>query len=320
MRARLKKMLIDHSCTVRGNEWVDGWTEPLAPPYAGPGYVKLMDRLDGQCMTLDGKDYTTKNWITSSGRIYTHLERADEAPLNYQNLSGRTRRSVSSKGVPLSSTDVSGSQLRIALALRGESLSATHSPWDSLMVSHPALDRLTSEQRRAMTKKFALFHVRDVKKFDYKKSWDLVAEKVDIKHGRPKITGLSHAVRDALLTAYPRLSLPLPSLSVTPDGFRIARESRTREVRIHWRGLNTNNTFHVEVFGPPEPANIIEAIEAYVLRRVIEQLPSDAPLLTCHDEIVSLPEVCALANRAWIDELNRLALEYSRPSSDSKCY
>ena len=73
------------------------------------------------------------------------------------------------------------------------------------------------------------------------------------------------------------------------------------------RPLGVHTTCNIPELLTEQSHNMLEAMEAYILRTVISTLPTDAPILSCHDELSTLPELVRLAERTWESNLKQLA-------------
>ena len=292
--------------TVRVNIWVHGWQERLSPPHAPTDYFKLIDRLDqGFVYEYEGASYVPTSRVSRSGRIYTSLT-STESYFNFQASKSKTRAAVSWRGKQLKSFDVSASQLRIALALRGLVLPAKVSPWDELVIDHPADDQLTADIAREFKKSVALLLIKGQKKFDISKMW---AEKIGApEEFRPVMKGYSEAVWLGLLTSYPTLKDALEPVDITPDGYRISKKSKFyRKHEIHSRPYKIKTSFKDFASEPPTENNVLEAFEAYVLRQVIRSLPADTPILTCHDQVYVLHDHLAGVKEEFYRQISHLS-------------
>jgi hypothetical protein len=292
--------------TVRVNIWVHGWQERLSPPHAPTDYFKLIDRLDqGFEYEYEGASYVPTSRVSRSGRIYTSLT-STESYFNFQASKSKARAAVSWRGKQLKSFDVSASQLRIALALRGLVLPAKVSPWDELVIDHPAEDWVTADIARELKKSVALLLIKGQKKFDIPKMW---AEKVGASEEfRPVLKGYTKAVWHSLLIAYPVLKDALEPIDKTPDGYRISKKSKAyRKHDFHSRPYKIKTSFKDFASEPPTENNILEAFEAYILRQVIGSLPTEAPVLTCHDQVYVLNDHLARAKEEFDQKIRLLA-------------
>ena len=300
--------LLAEKLEVTGKWYVKDWPEPYYPPFAPVEYVDFIRRLDGQHFEYEGCSCDTENRIESSGRIYTTLIFDDGRSINYQSLKEPERRSFLSNKKALEIFDVSASQLRVALALRGVLLPFVSSPWDDLVpeAKHGELLHIDPAARRKVVKRIALMAVKQIRKIDVKAMWKEevgVAPKVDLK-------GLKGEVERALFAVYPDLKKDLPLFEVTPDGYLIRKERLKHSLSVKCRPLKIDTKYFVPEYGKPDENNIIEAIEGWILRSVINSLPSDAPILTCHDEILTYPEYISLTRSKWKATLDSIVEIY----------
>jgi hypothetical protein len=308
VKSQLIKDLKKKGCTYHPLEegeggLVKGWDEDSLPPYAPYNHSDIINRLDGQVFELEGKSFTTSNHIALSGRFYTTLH-TDDGEVSYQTLNPEKRGKFTWNEKPLQRFDVSASQLKVALALRGEVLPFDRSPWDELKVEHPALDTLSSKDRRKIIKKFGLFRVWEEDGFDVIKAWE---EELGEQETRPALPGLKGAVWSAMEEAFPALKEPLSPLPYrTPDGYLILAKEGELQVPIKSDTLGINTTFRLPAYVHASASHVLEAMEGFVLREAIRALPVDAPVLTCHDEVVTLPEYINRVQEAWVQSLAML--------------
>lgn len=265
---------------------VNGWQERLIPQHVPSDYLELISRLDnGFEYEYAGDTFKPTSRVQRSGRIYTTMTSASKR-FNFQSTKSAERAKFTWKGFPLENFDVSASQLRIALALRGHTIPITVSPWDCLNVEHPVNEFLPSDVARELKKTVGLLLIRGEKSIDYKRIW---LEKIEAPIEEiPPLKGYKNAVTIALLNDFPAISMAVPDINVTPDGYAITRRSKAYEQHhIHSRPLNIKTSFRRYESEPPTEANILEAMEAFLLRDVIRTLPNESPILTCHDQIYS---------------------------------
>jgi hypothetical protein len=295
--------------TDRVNIWVLGWQEKLTPAYAPADYLRLIDRLDrGFEYEYRAESYVPTSRVSHSGRTYTTLT-SSKNRFNFQASKSKTRAAVTWRGRPLESFDVSASQLRIALALRGQVLPPKVSPWDELVIDHPADDQLTADLARELKKSVALLLIKGVKKPPFQKIW---AEKIGAPgEFRPVMKGYSEAVWLALLTSYPVLKDALEPIDKTPDDYRISKKSKFyRKHEIHSRPYKIKTSFKDFASEPPTENNVLEAFEAYVLRQVIRSLPADTPILTCHEQVYVLHDHLAGVKEEFYRQISHLSPTY----------
>ena len=302
--------IISEKLSVAGTWYVIDWPEPCFPPYAPATYPEFIARLDGQQFEYEGQKCETGSRIVCGGRIYTNIALESGVGFNYQNLSPKERASFTVEGKPLVRFDASASQLRVALALKGVFIPMTKSPWDELctLVEHNALNDLSAPAKRKVVKRIALMAVKKITDIDVIDIWD---EETGIAP-RPSLVKLKAAIESALYLAYPQLLHKSPLIKTTPDGYSLCRESSTYELPVKCRkikadGKYVDTRYHIPIYSDPTPNNVIEGMEALVLREVIRSLPADAPVLTCHDEIVTLPEYKSRVQKEWGKSLERLA-------------
>jgi hypothetical protein len=261
--------------------------EQLIPPYSPVSYIDLINRLDDSFeYQFEGEIYKPTSRVQRSGRIYTTMT-SPTKKLNFQSTKSKDRGNFTWKGLPLESYDISASQLRVALALRGGTLPTSSSPWDTLNVEHSANDLLTNEMARELKKTVGLLLVRGENRIDYKRVW---LEKIEAPiEDMPNLAGYKNAVELALLDDFPLLNSRLLKIKTTPDGYEITHRSKAfKRHDIQSRPLGIKTSFRRYESEPPTESNILEAIEAYVLRQAIRALPVDSPVLTCHDQIYIL--------------------------------
>lgn len=271
----------------RASGLVTNWQEKLIPEYAPFDYLELISRLDDEFLyEYDGETFKPTSRVQRSGRIYTSMT-SSKQKLNFQASKSQERSKFTWKGQTLESFDVSASQLRVALALRGCCLPFSTSPWDSLIVDHPVNDLLPADMARELKKTVGLLLVRGEKRVDYKKAW-LEKIKAPAEH-MPRLTEYKSATEIALLTGFPCLTAPLPVIKSTPDGYSITHRSASfGKHHIHSRPLGIKTSYKKYTSEPPTEANVLEAFEAYVIREVIRSLPHTSPILTCHDQVYVL--------------------------------
>jgi hypothetical protein len=304
-----KRYVLDRILTerleIRGKWFVKDWPDPYFPTYAPSTYVELMDRLDGQEFEFDGRSCITENRIEASGRIYTSLIFKDGTSINFQSLKEDKRWSVTSGGRALNGYDVSASQLRVALALRGKTLPIHESPWDELTpkVEHDELRRLPLTIRRKVVKGFALMMVKNIRNFNIKGKWDEIVNKPPHRN----LIGLKKAIQEALEASYPALGIPLPVVVETPDGYGISKIENEWWLPVKCRPLRIDTRYKIPVYGKPDTNNVVEAMEGWVLREVLKNIPAEVPVLTCHDEVVTLPEHEIELIAAWDKTFQELA-------------
>lgn len=289
------------------NGLVTGWQERLIPPHAPADYLNLIQRLDnGFEYEYLGETFKPTSRVQNSGRIYTTMV-SDKRKLCFQAQKPKERALFSWNGNSLQNFDVSASQLRIAHALRGVILPFGISPWDSLNVEHPVIDSLPTDIARELKKTVALLLVRGENKLSYKRIW---TEKIEASYeDMPPLGGYQHAVAVALLTDFPALNSKLALFDQTPDGYFISHKSATfSKHEIQSRPLEIKTSFRRYNSEPPTEGNILEAMEAYVMRQVIRSLPTDSPVLTCHDQIYVLPEYKELISISFELEIRRLTV------------
>ena len=180
------------------------------------------------------------------------------------------------------------------------------SPWDELVIDHPAEDRLTPDMARELKKSVALLLIKDVKKPPFQKIW---AEKIGApEEFRPVMKGYSEAVWLGLLTSYPVLKDALEPVDITPDGYRISKKSETyRKHDFHSRPYKMKTSFKDFASEPPTENNVLEAFEAYVLRQVIRSLPADTPILTFHDQVYVLQDHLAGVKEEFYRQISHLS-------------
>lgn len=290
-----------------GNIWVTGWQERLMPGHVPPDYLKLIDRLDeGFQYELSSSIFTPMSRVSRSGRIYTTLC-SRKRRFNFQSASSEERGKVTWGGKKLENFDVSASQLRIALALRGQVLPSKASPWDVLEVDHNADKWVTEDVARELKKTVALMLIKGVYKFDIPKIWE---KKIGaLEEFRPRMDGYRDAVLEGLLNAYPVLAEEIPPIRETPDGYRITKKAEIpRKHDFESRPFKVKTSFRD--FGNEEPTenNVLEAMEAYVLRQVIRSLPPKSPVLTCHDQVYILGNDLVGVSDAFYRYINRIAM------------
>jgi hypothetical protein len=289
-----------------GKWYVKDWAEPYFPSYApADEYLNLINRLDGQHFEFKGKPCKTESRVESSGRIYTSLIFEDGASINYQNQKAADRRSCLHEGVPLEMFDVSASQLRVALALRGRLLPFHESPWDDLVeeVKHDELNEIDHAAKRRFVKRVALMAVKRIRNPDITTMWN---EEVRVP---PKVSrkGLKSEIERALYKVYPELKEDIPSTTKTPDGYTIQQERSRYQLAVKCRPLGVDTKYFIPIYGAPTENNIVEAYEACILRNVIFSLPKGAPILTCHDEVSTHAPYIPVVQSSWESALNELA-------------
>lgn len=290
---------------MHGKWYVKDWTEPYYPSYAPVEYLSLINRLDGQRFEYKGKVCVTESRIENSGRIYTNLVFEDGFSSNYQSLKEAERRSVLHDGKPLEMFDVSASQLRVALALRGKTLPFHDSPWDSLVseVKHDELNDVDPVAKRRFVKRVALMAVKRIKNIDIKKMWD---DEVGVP---PKVNrkGVKQEIEHALFGIYPQLKDNIPLAALTPDSYKIQQEKGKYQLPVKCRPLGIDTKYFIPVYGDPTENNIVEAMEGWLLREAIRSLPEGAPVLTCHDEISTDKAYMSNVQHCWEEALSQLA-------------
>ena len=269
------------------NGLITGWRERLIPAHAPSSYLELIQRLDDDFeYEYAGQSFRPTSRVQRSGRIYTTMV-SGKRNLCFQAQKSKDRALFTWEGESLSSFDVSASQLRIAHALRGVVLPFGISPWDSLHIEHPVMDTLLPEMARELKKTVALLLVRGERKLSYKRIW---TEKIEAPfEDMPPMGGYQDAVAVALLTAYPTLNSEIEGIDQTPDGYAVTHKSESfAKHDIQCRPLGIKTSFRRHPSEPPTEGNILEGMEAYVMRQVIRSLPREAPVLTCHDQLYAL--------------------------------
>lgn len=287
------------------NIWIHGWREQLIPPHAPLGYLDLIQRLDDNFeYEYSGETFKPISRVQHSGRIYTTIV-SDKRKLCFQAQKSGDRALFTWKGKSLKNFDVSASQLRIALALRGTVIPFDRSPWDDFVVAHSAMDALPSDIGRTMKKTLALLMVRGNKNPSFINAWnDKIGAPIAVM---PKIKKFNIALKQALERDFPDLSTELEIFDKTPDGYKISRKSKIYQKHdIQCRSLHIKTSYREFFSEPPQVGNLLEAMEAYVLRQVIRSLPTDVPVLTCHDQIYVLPEFKELISTSFELEIRRL--------------
>jgi len=63
--------------------------------------------------------------------------------------------------------------------------------------------------------------------------------------------------------------------------------------------LDVDTKYYLPRYEEPTENNVIEAMEAWILREAIRALPPEAPILTCHDEVLSLTDHVPLIRTTW---------------------
>jgi len=280
------------------NIWIHGWRERLIPPHAPLGYLGLIQRLDDDFeYEYSGETFKPTSRVQHSGRIYTAMV-SDKRKLCFQAQKSGDRALFTWKGKQLKSFDVSASQLRIALALRGTVIPFDRSPWDDFVVAHSAMDALPSDIGRTMKKTIALLMIRGSKNPSFIDAWkDKIGAPIATM---PNSKNFNPAIKQALERNFPDLSTKLEIFDETPDGYKISHKSKLYEKHgIQCRALDIKTSYRKFFSEPPTVGNLLEAMEAYVLRQVIRSLPKDVPVLTCHDQIYVLPEFKMLVENAF---------------------
>lgn len=292
------------------NGLVTHWPERLIPPHAPADYLDLIQRLDdGFEYEYAGETFKPNSRVQRSGRIYTTMV-SDKRKLCFQAQKPKDRALFTWKGKTLAEFDVSASQLRIAHALRGVTLPFGISPWDSFKIEHSATDLLPSDIEREMKKTIALMLIRGVEKPSIIGAWkDKIQAPLEWK---PNMVKYQDAIEVAILTDFPDLSTKLDRIDQTPDGYTISHKSKlfTRH-DIQCRSLDIKTTFKRHASEPPTEGNILEAMEAYVMRQVIRSLPIDTPVLACHDQVYVLPEFKESVERAFEYEIQQLGESFA---------
>jgi hypothetical protein len=295
----------------RLNGLVRGWRERIIPPHAPRDYLKLIDRLDdGFEYEYAGETFRPTSRVQRSGRIYTAMS-SGKRVICFQAQPSKERALFTWKGEELEGIDVSASQLRIACALRGEFLPFSASPWDSLAVKHPVNEVLTHDLARELKKTVGLLLVRGERRVDYKKAW---LEKIKApEEVMPRMAGYKGAVEAALLRDFPILGKAVPIIKSTPDGYTITHRSKKPigKHHIHSTPLGIKTSYHRYASEPPTEGNMLEAMEAYVLRNVILALPVESPILTCHDQVYVLKSDRSNVGKAFELELRKIARKYA---------
>jgi hypothetical protein len=288
------------------NGLVSGWRERLTPSHAPSGYLDLIKRLDDDFeYEYAGETFKPTSRAQRSGRIYTTMV-SEKRKLCFQAQKSGDRALFTWKGKELKNFDVSASQLRIAHALRGVILPFGTIPWDSLNVEHPVMESLPYDMARELKKTVALLLVRGERKLSYKRIW---TEKIEARYeDMPPLSGYQGAVAVALLTDYPTLNSEIEGIDQTPDGYAITHKSESF-VRhdIQCRPLDIKTTFKRYASEPPTDGNVLEAMEAYVMRLAIRSLPTEAPVLTCHDQLYALERDMPLIKSCIEDQISLLA-------------
>lgn len=114
-----------------------------------------------------------------------------------------------------------------------------------------------------------------------------------------------------MFETYPDLLIPLPTIELTPDGYAIKKIIREPYLSVKCRPLGIDTKYKIPEYGKPDENNMIEAMEGWLLREAIAVLPPDAPVLTCHDEIVTLAVYLPTVRASWESGLNQLANAHS---------
>jgi hypothetical protein len=288
------------------NGLISGWQERLIPPHAPANYLDLIQRLDdGFEYRYAGETFNPTSRVQRSGRIYTTMV-SDKRRLCFQAQKSKDRALFTWKGKKLENFDVSASQLRIAHALRGVVLPFGISPWDSLNVEHPVMDTLPSKMARELKKTVALLLVRGERRLSYKRIW---CDKIEAPYeDMPTLKGYQDAVAVAMLIDYPALNSELKGFDQTPDGYAITHKSETFSRHdIQCRPLDIKTTFKRYASAPPTEGNILEAMEAYVIRQVIQSLPPDEPVLAVHDQLYITPALVPLVSDGFDSAIAKLA-------------
>lgn len=297
--------IIEDRLEVYGKWYIKNWPENYIPPYAPSSYTVLINRINNQKFTYKGKEFNTNSRIESSGRIYTNLIGADDQVICYQSLKEIERKSVKFQDAELAMFDVSASQLRVALALRGVTLPFEDSPWDKIVidVAHAEINHLNYLQKRNLIKRVALLSVKGIKNIDIKKIWQDetgVTPKVNLK-------GVKKNIEESLFSAYPELLEEPITPNKTPDGYTISHLKGLQTIPIKCRPLNIDTKYHIPTYENPRFNNILEALEGWILRKAIKGLPSEAPILTCHDEISTLSIHINTIKALWEDALSNIS-------------
>lgn len=288
------------------NIWIHGWRERLIPPHAPSGYLELIQRLDDDFeYGYSGETFKPISRVQRSGRIYTTMV-SDKRKLCFQAQKSGGRALFTWKGKSLKSFDVSASQLRIALALRGTVIPFDRSPWDDFRVVHSAMEALPSDIGRAMKKTIALLMIRGFKNPSFIEAWkDKIGAPIATM---PSSKKFNIAINQALERDFPDLSIELEMFDKTPDGYKISHKSKLyKKHGIQCRPLHIKTTYKKFFSEPPTVGNMLEAMEAYVLRKVIQSLPTGVPVLTCHDAVYSLPEYSENISKYFENEIEKLA-------------
>ena len=310
------RTILKNNLSVSDDHFVAGWHEEIYPPWTAPSYRALMCRLDGHKYQYQKNEHSVVSWVVPSGRIYTNLVSPSGKKTNFQALGKRARHSVRWQGQELVGSDLSASQLRVALAIRGEFIDGSSSPWDNLVdrVATKVLGDVPKSKLRPFIKRVALQFVKGVKSIDLTSYWE---EEVSIVP-RPILKGVKAVIEGELIELYPSLRSNLPALIRTPDGYPIgmhvkpkdaANEFRFRTKRIKrspsGRAIDTD--YYLSVPSPLKSGHILEAMEAYILRQVINVVPVAHPVLPCHDELYVLQKDQDLIERAFAMHLKELA-------------
>lgn len=292
--------------TKRCNIWVHGWREKIIPPHAPSDYLNLINRLDDDFVyEYAGETFKPTSRVQLSGRIYTTMTSATKR-LNFQAAKSTERSKFTWKGLSLVNYDLSASQLRIALALKGCTIPLHISPWDSLNVEHQLNEALPADIAREFKKTVGLLVIRGEKRIDYDRIW---VEKIGAPlKDKPSFKGYIDALKNALSNDFPALSSIYPSISITPDGYVISHRSKLiNRHEIHSRPLGIKTTYKRHILETPTQGNILEAMEANVLRDLIRTLPIKSPVLTCHDQLYVLESDLNDLKKNADDVLSKLA-------------
>ena len=291
---------------------VCGWHEPVFPPVAGANYNDIVERVDSHMYGYRGQVFKPSSFITPSGRIYTNLTSASGKEYNFQSLPKKSRAEIRWEERNLSNYDVSASQLRIAMALRGRILPPETSPWDELVkrVRAEKFDAYPSRQLRPFIKRVALQYVKGIKGIDITAYW-IEETKID---PQPPLGGVKALIETELLRLYPELAKPLSLASHTPDGYLVCSKApknqrerfRTKKIKRTPSGKPIDTHFFIDKYLKPTVSNYLEAMEAYVLRRVIQSIPTEHPVLTVHDQVYVLAEDMPAVEKSFSLEISEL--------------
>jgi len=309
--------LINRICTdklvVTDEMVVCGWHERVSPPYAGASHHDVIERVDAHSYEYRGEVYTPNSFVRPSGRLYTDLKSSSGKEHNFQSLPKKTRSEITWNGERLSNYDVSASQLRIAMALKGNVLPTDTSPWDELVarVRKAKFDAYPAEKVRPFVKRVALQHVKGVKGIDIT---DYCKEETKIEP-HPPLKGVKKLIETELVSLYPELANPLALASHTPDGYLICSKApkdqrerfRTKKIKRMPSGKTIDTHFFIDKFLEPTLSNYLEAMEAYVLRRVIQSIPKKHPVLTVHDQVYILEKDLSGVEKEFYSQISRLS-------------